>query len=68
MEKLPIEQRHGITVPEAAALIGVGKTTMYNWTHIPGFPCVRIGRKILVSRERLRVWFDEMIDNGGLPQ
>ncbi len=67
MEKLPMEQRHGISVPEAAALLGVSKSIMYQWSRIQGFPCMRIGNKIVVSRERLLDWFDMMIDqNGGI--
>jgi len=66
MSKLPMEQRLGISVPEAAELVGVSKSLMYQWTHIEGFPCMRVNRKIVVSRERLPIWFNEQIDKGGI--
>ena len=68
MSKLRMEQRHGICVPEAAELLGVSKSMLYQWTHIKGFPCMRLGNRIIVSRERLLTWFDEQITKGGIAQ
>lgn len=32
-----------LTVKEAAELLKISTKTCYDWTHIEGFPCVKIG-------------------------
>lgn len=48
-----------LTVPQAAALLGVAKTTAHNAIAatgelIPGVPALRIGRRCVVSAAHLR--------------
>lgn len=50
MEKLTL------SVDEAAEQIGVCRKTMYNLTHVQGFPVIKIGRRTRISYEGLREW------------
>lgn len=45
-----------MSVSEAAEELGISTKTMYNLTHIQGFPVIRIGSRTRVSREGLREW------------
>lgn len=52
MEKL------AYTVPEAAKLLGVGASAVYNLAHVEGFPAVRVGKKTLIPCESLSRWLE----------
>lgn len=45
-----------MSVSEAAEELGISTKTMYNLTHVQGFPVIRIGHRARVSREGLREW------------
>ena len=45
-----------LTVPEAAELIGVCKPTMYEMVHAGKVRSVKVGKKILISRQSLMDW------------
>lgn len=61
----PIKQEKlTLSVPEAAALIGVSQSHMYELCRIEGFPAIKIGRRILVHAKRLEIWLDEMAEKG----
>ena len=47
-----------VSVAEAARLCGVSRPTMNNWTHIEGFPCARIGGRVLIPVAGLERWLD----------
>ena len=49
-------QRLTLSVGEVANELGISTKTAYNLTHIHGFPAIRIGNRIRVSREGLREW------------
>lgn len=53
-----------LSVPEAAALIGVSPSHMYELCRVEGFPAIKIGRRILVHAKRLEIWLDEMTEKG----
>lgn len=48
-----------ISVQEAAVHLGVSERYAYYLTHRADFPTVRIGKRIRVSREGLRIWVQE---------
>jgi excisionase family DNA binding protein len=56
-------QRVTLTVPEAAELLGVGRTTLYELVRAGKFPAVRLGRRILIPRRAL----DEVLAGAPLP-
>lgn len=53
-----------MTVKELQEYLGVGRVKAYELVNSSGFPTVRIGRKILVSRDGLEKW----IEKGGTVQ
>ena len=48
-----------VSVERAAELLGVSARTVYDLIHSDGFPCVPIGKRRVVSVERLKEWVDE---------
>ena len=48
--------RIGITMTEAAKLMNVSRPTIYRWSKIDGFPCVRIGGCTRVLVDDLQAW------------
>lgn len=56
-----------LTVKEAAALLKISENTCYNWTHIEGFPCVRIGNINRIPRTLLLEWVNARAQGQGLP-
>ena len=53
MEKLTI------SVPEAAKVLGVSKSNMYQIIKTEGFPVIVIGKRRLVSAKGLERWVEE---------
>lgn len=49
----------GISVDEAAELLGIGKNLMLKLVTVPGFPAIRFKRKIIINKAKLPKWFDE---------
>lgn len=47
-----------LTVPEMAKLLKISENTAYTWTHIEGFPAVRIGNRIRIPRALLLEWME----------
>lgn len=54
-----------LTVPEAAKLLKISENTAYNWTHIEGFPAVRIGNCIRIPRALLLEWMEDRAGSRG---
>lgn len=50
MEKLAYNAK------EAAATLGISLPTFYELSNRADFPCVRIGRRIIVPVDSLRAW------------
>lgn len=51
-----------ITVNELQEMLKIGRVTVYELVNAPGFPSMRIGRKILVDKERVEEWISEQIE------
>ena len=51
-----MQEKLTLSVAEAAEQIGVCTKTMYNLTHVQGFPVIKIGRRTRISYEGLREW------------
>ncbi len=63
-----IKNRIAITTEEAAEMLGLSMTTMYELVHAEGFPSMRIGKKILISVEGLQNWLNERSGTGAKKQ
>ncbi len=51
------EERLGITVNEAAKLLGVGRNVMLEFVKMDGFPAIQLKRKIIIDKAALPKWF-----------
>lgn len=61
----PIKQeRLTLSVPEAAEMIGVSASKMYEIVRTQGFPAIRVGKRVLVNAKKLEAWLDEMTEKG----
>ena len=49
----------GLSIDEAASLLGIGKNLMLKLVTVPGFPALRFKRKIIINKNKLQQWFDE---------
>lgn len=52
------------SIPEAAEVLGVSKTRMYQIAKVKGFPTIMIGKRILVSIKGLEAWVEEQAKIG----
>lgn len=52
------------SVPEAAKILGVSASKMYEVVKIDGFPTIKIGGRLLVSAKGLERWVDEQSQRG----
>lgn len=44
------------TIPTAAKVLDLHESTVRTLVHVEGFPVFRVGRKILIKRDRLQEW------------
>src|SRR5437879_5406429 len=58
----PVEERLLLRVEEAAALLGVGRTTVYAMVSTQKLPVVRIGRSLRIPRQALLQWIRDRVD------
>lgn len=48
-----------LQISEIAQLLNISKGKAYYLCKRPDFPVVRIGRRILVRKDRLKIWLDQ---------
>lgn len=64
MEATVKREKLVISVPEAAQLLGISASKMYEVVRIQGFPAIRVGKRVLVNAKKLESWLDEMTEKG----
>ncbi|MBP3929788.1 MAG: helix-turn-helix domain-containing protein [Peptostreptococcaceae bacterium] len=52
-----------ITVKEFVSEYGIGTNKAYEIVNSKGFPIIRLGKKILIVRDRLDEWLENNIGN-----
>lgn len=50
-----------LTVPEAAELVKIDVQTMRKWTHIDGFPALKVGNSVRISFSLFMEWFNNNV-------
>ena len=50
---------------EAAQVLGVSRPTVYRMVHMAGFPCFRVGARVLIPREALKEWVEAQAQKEG---
>lgn len=58
MEKLTL------SIPEAAEILGVSSSKMYQIAKIKGFPTIQLGKRLRVSTKGLTRWIEEQAEKG----
>ena len=53
-----------LTAVELAAFLGISQSGAYNLMHSEGFPTLVVGRRMMVQKEKLRMWCEEHNDTG----
>lgn len=56
------------SVTEAAEALGVSRPTMYELIRKEGFPSLKVGSRVLISRKRLAEWVDQQAGKGCLDE
>ncbi len=64
MEGVVKSEKLTLSVPEAAQIVGVSQSKMYEIVKIKGFPTIHIGRRLLVSVKGLERWIEEQAEKG----
>lgn len=64
METVIKREKLTLTIAEAAELVGVSTSKMYQLARIKGFPAIRVGKRVLVSAKKLPIWVEEQAEKG----
>lgn len=51
-----------LSVPEVAAVLGISRAGAYELVHSASFPKVKIGKRILVPKNKLIEWLDAQVE------
>ena len=54
-----------ISVEEAGKLLGIGRGLAYQLVQEEKLPTIRLGRRILVSRQHLEAWIEQEVSDNG---
>lgn len=54
LDQLPLT----LSVKETAAVLGISRASAYDLFHAKGFPAIRVGKRLMVSKESLRSWMN----------
>lgn len=47
-----------LTAAELAGALGISRAGAYSLIHSKGFPVLRIGKRLMVPKDKLMVWID----------
>lgn len=61
MEKETDIKKVALNLSELQVALGIGRSKAFELTRQPGFPAVRIGRRILVPVDALDEWLAELV-------
>lgn len=48
-----------LNADQIAQLVGISRAGAYQLMHAKGFPTIRIGKRMVVSKDKLLQWLDE---------
>ncbi len=52
-----------LTAEELAGTLGISRAGAYALLHSKGFPTLRVGKRIMVPKEKLSAWIDRSTSN-----
>lgn len=50
-----------LNLSELAAIMGIGRSKAWELTREPGFPVVRLGRRVVVPVDALKAWLKKQV-------
>ncbi len=53
-----------LTAAELAGALGISKAGAYTLIHSKGFPTLRIGKRLMVPKDKLAAWIDRNTGGG----
>ena len=59
-DQLPVT----LKADQVAAVLGISRANAYNLMRREGFPTLHIGKRMLVPKERLKLWIDANVQEG----
>ena len=48
-----------LNAPQVAQVLGISRAASYQLFHSAGFPVIYVGKRMLVSKEKLKEWIEE---------
>ena len=54
-----------LNAEQVAAMLGIALSSTYELMHQPNFPTLRIGRRIVVPKEKFIQWVERSTEEGG---
>ena len=58
LEDLPLT----LTATEAAAVLRISRSKVYELTHTTSFPAIRIGTRVVIPRDKLVEWMNKQAE------
>lgn len=55
-----------LNVQDVATVLGISRVNAYNLCHSEGFPAIRIGKRILIPKQRFLGWLEEQQHQAGI--
>lgn len=59
MPQKPEMESKVYTIPEVAALLGINVAKAYELARQPGFPCIKIGRRLITPKAAFERWLEQ---------
>lgn len=56
---------HALTAKHIAQILDLGEANAYRLMHSDGFPCVQVGRKLIVPKIAFMKWMENPNEYGG---
>ena len=56
-----------LNAEQVAVVLGIASASTYELMHQPDFPTLRIGRRIVVPKEKFIQWVERNTEEGGCP-
>lgn len=66
MQNLGKMEKVVLSMEEFAAVMGIGRNKAFELTREPGFPTVRLGRRIVIPVDALKLWLDKQAGNANI--
>lgn len=63
MENLSKIEKVALNMSEFASVMSIGRNKAFELTRQPGFPKVRLGRRIIIPVEALKSWLEKQAAN-----